>query len=64
MSTIASIRIETWGDKFIVVGEFQGYSELHRREFLTYGEALRELAKAAAREEMRYERNNHGRLNQ
>lgn len=58
MSTIASIRIETWGEKFVVVGEFKGYSEIPRREFETYSEALRELAKAAQREELRYELNN------
>lgn len=55
MSTIASLRIETWGEKFIVVGEFKGMTEIPRREFNTYQEALRELARAAAREELRYE---------
>lgn len=55
MSTIVSLRIETWGDKFIVVGEFKGYTEIPRREFPTYREALAELAKVAAREELRHE---------
>lgn len=57
MSTIVSLRIETWGDKFVVVGEFQHYSEIPRREFKSYSEALKELAKVAAREELRYEIN-------
>lgn len=55
--TIVSLRIETWDTKFVVVGEFQGYSEIPRREFESYGEALRELAKVAQREELRYESN-------
>lgn len=55
MSTIVSLRIETWGNKFVVVGEFKGYTEIPRREFESYKEALRELAKVAQREELRYE---------
>lgn len=55
MPTIVSLRIETWGDKFVVVGEFRNFSEVPRREFESYREALKELAKIAAREEMRYE---------
>lgn len=55
MSTIVSLRIETWDKKFIVVGEFSGYTEIPRREFESYREALRELAKVAQREELRYE---------
>lgn len=55
--TIVSLRIEEWDKKFVVVGEFKGYTEIPRREFTTYGEALRELAKAAQREELRYESN-------
>lgn len=55
MSTLVSLRIETWGGKFVVVGEFDGYSSLSRREFETYREALHELWKVAQREEMRYE---------
>ena len=54
MSTIASIRIESWDGKFIVVGEFARFMEIPPREFETYGEALSELAKVAAREELRY----------
>lgn len=53
--TIVSLRIETWDGKFVVVGEFKNYSEIPRREFESYGEALRELAKVAQREELRYE---------
>lgn len=56
MSTIVSLRIETWGSKFVVVGEFKGYSEIPRREFDTYSEALKELSKVAQREELRHER--------
>jgi len=55
MSTIVDLRIETWGDKFVVVGWFSGATQIPRREFDSYGEALKELAKSAAREEMRYE---------
>jgi hypothetical protein len=55
MSTIVSLRIETWDDKFVVVGEFKGYSEIPRREFDSYTEALKELAKVAQREELRHE---------
>lgn len=57
MSTIVSLRIETWGDKFIVVGEFESHTAIPRREYETYSEALKELAKVAAREEIRYEIN-------
>lgn len=53
--TIVSLRIETWGNKFVVVGEFKGYTEIPRREYETYREALRELSRAAQREEVRYE---------
>jgi hypothetical protein len=53
--TIVSLRIEEWDKKFVVVGEFRGYTEIPRREFTSYGEALRELAKVAQREELRYE---------
>lgn len=55
--TIVSLRIETWGDKFVVVGEFKKHTEIPRREFDTYGEALKELSKIAQREELRYESN-------
>lgn len=55
--TIVSLRIEEWGKKFVVVGEFRGYTEIPRQEFETYREALRELAKVAQREELRYESN-------
>lgn len=58
MSTIVSLRIETWGEKFVVVGEFTGYTVIPRREFDSYSEALRELSKVAQREELRYESNN------
>lgn len=51
---VANVRIETWGDRFIVVGEFNGLTEIPRREFKTYAEALSELAKAVQREEIRY----------
>lgn len=52
--TIVCLRIEEWGNKFVVVGEFARYTEIPRREFNTYGEALRELSKVAQREELRY----------
>lgn len=55
MSTIASVRIETWGGKFVVVGEFKHFTTIPRREFDTYGEALRELSKVLMREVYRYE---------
>lgn len=55
--TIVSLRIESWGGKFVVVGEFQNYTQIPRQEFGTYGEALRELAHVARREELRYETN-------
>lgn len=58
MSTIVSLRIETWGQKYIVVGEFEGHSSVSRRKFDTYKEALHELWKVAQREELRYESNN------
>ena len=61
MSTIVSVRIETWGNKFIVVGEFGKMSEVPRREFDTYVEALKELVKAVLREEIRYEKHGIGR---
>lgn len=54
MSTLVSLRIETWGKKFVVVGEFNKYSEVPRKEFDSYQEALKELAKVAQREELRY----------
>lgn len=55
MSTIVSLRIEEWGGKYVVVGEFRNHSAIPRRDFDTYGEALKELAKMAMREEVRYE---------
>lgn len=55
MSTIVSVRIESWGGKFIVVGEFGKTVEIPRHECDTYGEALYELAKIARREVVRYE---------
>lgn len=55
MSTIADLRIETWGDKYLVVAQFKGMLELPRQEFTHYKDALRELAKIAQREEIRYE---------
>lgn len=55
MTTMASIRIESWGSKFVVVGEFIGLTEIPRREFENYSEALREMAKIVQREEIRYE---------
>ena len=57
MSTVASLHIETWGGKFIVVGQFRGLTEIPRREYDTYGEALKELSRAAQREEVRYANN-------
>lgn len=54
MSTIFSLRIETWGDRFVVVGEFDRHTLIPRREFETFSEALRELSKVAQREELRY----------
>lgn len=53
--TVTSLRIEEWGGKFVVVGEFRQHIEIARREFDTYREALKELAKIVAREDMRYE---------
>jgi hypothetical protein len=55
MSTIANIRIETWGDKFVVTGEFERFSEIPIEKFDSYGEALKALAQVVKREEMRYE---------
>lgn len=57
MSTIASLCIETWGGKFIVVGQFRGLTEIPRREYDSYGEALKELSKVAQREELRHANN-------
>lgn len=55
MTTIASLRIETWGNKFVIVGEFENFMAIPRREFDTYREALQEFSRAAQREEKRYE---------
>ena len=52
--TISSFRIETWGDKFIVVCELRRYTYI-RLPFDTYAEAIQEVAKIAAREKIRYE---------
>lgn len=54
MSTLASVRIETRENKFVVVGEFDSIIEIPRREFTTYLEALQELSRALQREEIRY----------
>lgn len=59
MSAITSLRIETWGEKFVVVGEFQKYTTVPRQEFDTYYDALKELARIAKREEIRYETYGH-----
>lgn len=55
MSTVASIKIESWGGKFVVVGEFGHMTAIPRHEYDTYGEALREMSKILMREVMRYE---------
>lgn len=57
MSTLASVRIESWGGKFVVVGEFGRMTTIPRHEYDTYGEALREMSKILMREVMRYELN-------
>ena len=59
MSTIASVRIEAWGSQFVVVGAFHDMTEIPRQTFLTYREALKEMAKVVAREEIRYESHLH-----
>lgn len=55
MSTVASVRIDQWGNNFVVVGEFQNMTAVIPREFRTYQEALAEMVKIAAREQLRYE---------
>lgn len=54
MSTLASVHIETWDGKFVVLGQFDGLIEIPRLTFATYGEALKEMAKIVQREELRY----------
>lgn len=61
--TIVNLRIEEWDKKFIVVGEFKGYTEIPRREFETYSKALHELSKVIQREELRYEANHSSDFN-
>jgi len=51
---LAEISIGKWADDFIVVGEFDGMMVV-TRTFKTYKEALKEMVKIAAREEVRYE---------
>lgn len=55
MSTLASIRIDTWGKKFVVVGEFGNMTQIPRQEFDNYSDALAEFAKIAQREVLRYD---------
>lgn len=55
MSTVASIHIETWGGKFVIVGEFAKTTVIPRIEYNTYGEALKEMAKIIQREVLRHE---------
>lgn len=55
MSTVTSLRIETWGDKFVVVGEFSRLTSVTPHQFNNYGDALRELSKILMREVLRYE---------
>jgi hypothetical protein len=55
MATIARFYVETWGDKFIVVGEFLKHTLVSRIEFSTYGEAMNEISKLARREAIRDE---------
>lgn len=54
MSTVASVRIESWGAKFVIVGEFSDMTVIPRQEFENYSDALHELAKVVQREEIRY----------
>lgn len=55
MSTAAIVRIETWGGKFVVIGEFGEMIAVPRREFDTYGEALKEMSRILMREVQKYE---------
>ena len=55
--TVTSLRIEEWGGRYIVVGEFESHTEIHRKEFTTYLDALREMSKILGREVMRREHN-------
>lgn len=50
---VTTLKIEQWGNKFIVMGEFESHTEIHRREFDSYIEALEELSKMVCREVLR-----------
>ena len=53
--TITSVRIEKWGNQFVVVGEFRSHSIVARHIFDSYLEAVRMMTKLVKREEVRYE---------
>ena len=53
--TKATLRVEAWGDRFVVIGEFEGHSEISPIRFSNYGDALRELARIIGREVIRHE---------
>lgn len=55
MSTIASVHIDEYGGKFIVVGQFGKMSMVSSPAFDNLRDALREMAKIIQREELRYE---------
>ncbi len=54
MSTLASVQIESWDGKFVVVGQFDNLIEVPRQTFATYKEALHEMGHIIQREEIRY----------
>lgn len=49
----ASVYMETWGDKFIVVCNFNGLQMISNQEFKTYEEAIEEMGKQIGRELIR-----------
>lgn len=54
MTKLAEILIVKWGTEFIVEGQFRNMNVVSQT-FKTYKEAIKEMVKMAAREEIRYE---------
>lgn len=53
MPTVASVRVEKWGEEFVVVGEFLSHSTVTRQTFSSYEKALEEAARVIRREVLR-----------
>lgn len=55
MSRTANIQIDSWGDKFLISGYFNGVQLVVPIEYDTYANALKAMQKYLGREIIKYE---------